>query len=168
MQVLSKIPMPPLGTLHSLNEINNNLRVEQCSKEELKNLVIHNLTNFSDDIANTSSRCVILCTLTCFIYEEILNQRWHPRLNDAIKRVFKDLDFREVDQTILIINSLSMSSYEKNIFICKAIQSSPCQDELWQFKIPVYSGQFNFSIWNSICNQYNQCLFNSNQAFNYK
>ena len=98
-QVLSQPPVQQLGSL-TVNE--DTLNVELCTKEELKNLIIHNLTNFQDDLMNTSSRCVILCALTCFIYEEILNQRWHPRLNDAIRRIFKDLDFREHFNPVLV------------------------------------------------------------------
>jgi hypothetical protein len=78
------------------------LPIELCTKEDLKNLIVHNLVNFSDDAANTNSRCVIICTLTCFIYDEILNQRWHPRLNDAIKRIFRDLDSRESFNPVLV------------------------------------------------------------------
>ena len=92
MQVLVKNPNP----LSSSASPEESIVVEFCTKEDLKNLIIYNLTNFTDDITNTNSRCAILCILTCFIYEEILNQRWHPRLNDAIRRIFKDLDFREV------------------------------------------------------------------------
>ncbi len=99
------------------------LNVEFCSKEDLKNLIIQNLTNFNDDIFNTNSRCIILCALTCFIYEEILNQRWHPRLNDAIRRIFKDLDFREVknfSQIFLRIYCL----FKEKIFLKKKINKS--------------------------------------------
>jgi hypothetical protein len=77
--------------------IDDNLPVEFYSKEELKSLIIQTLVEFSDDYSNNNSRCVILCALTCYIYDEILNQRWNfRRLNEAIKRIFKDLDFREV------------------------------------------------------------------------
>lgn len=102
MQVLSKSVSQPLGSLQSSFDGENTLHVELCTKEEMKNLIIHNLTNFTDEISNTNSRCVILCSLTCFIYDEILNQRWHPRLNDAIKRIFKDLDFREQFNPVLV------------------------------------------------------------------
>lgn len=101
MQILSKPPKLPLGSLQA-TETSDSLCVELYTKETMKNLIIHNLTNFSDEINNTSSRCVILCALTCFIYDEILNQRWHPRLNDAIKRIFKDLDFRESFNPVLV------------------------------------------------------------------
>ena len=105
--------------------IDENLTIEQFSKEELKNQIIHSLTSFNDEPSNTNSRyplaitktiqsisidrinfehifstaswrCVVLCALTCFIFDEITNQRFHPRLNDAIKRIFKDLDSRDV------------------------------------------------------------------------
>lgn len=81
----------------SFQEENSNLIVENLNKEEMKNLIIQSLVGFNDDYFNNNSRCVILCALTCFIYDEILNQRWNiRRLNEAIKRIFKDLDFREV------------------------------------------------------------------------
>ena len=99
MHVLTQPAIDQHGSLIVNEDI---LSVEFCSKEDLKNLIIQNITNFSDDIFNTNSRCVILCALTCFIYEEILNQRWHPRLNDAIRRIFKDLDFREQFNPVLV------------------------------------------------------------------
>lgn len=80
------------------------LIVENASKDEIKNLIIQSLVAFNDDYFNNNSRCVILCALTCFIYDEILNQRWNiKRLNEAIKRIFKDLDFRDVKPLIFPI-----------------------------------------------------------------
>ncbi len=120
MHVLGRLPKQSLGTAspEKLLKIssspdkavtpppqasgNSELPIELCTKEDLKNLIVHNLVNFSDDQANTNSRCVIICTLTCFIYDEILNKRWHPRLNDAIQRIFRDLDSRESFNLILV------------------------------------------------------------------
>lgn len=81
------------------------LIVENASKDEIKNLIIQSLVAFNDDYFNNNSRCVILCALTCFIYDEILNQRWNiKRLNEAIKRIFKDLDFRDVNHSFPSLN----------------------------------------------------------------
>lgn len=78
-------------------QLDENLSIDFYTKEELKNLIVQSITNFSDDYLNTNSRCVILCALTCFIYDQILNHKWHhQRLNDSIKRIFKDLDFKDV------------------------------------------------------------------------
>lgn len=81
------------------------LAVEFYHKEELKNLIIQTLVDFNEDYFNNDTRCVIVCALTCYIYDEILSQRWNlRRLNDAIKRIFKDLDFKEVKfQTIFFL-----------------------------------------------------------------
>lgn len=79
------------------DEDRSGLIVESMSREETKNLIIQSLVNFTDDYFNNNSRCVILCALTCFIYDEILNQRWNTkRLTEAIKRIFRDLEFRDV------------------------------------------------------------------------
>ena len=89
MKVLNKDPAPQLNQLAS-NSAEDNLTIDFYTKEELKNFLIQNITNFTDNISNTNSKCVILCSLTCFIYDEILNNNWnHARLNDAIKRIFK-------------------------------------------------------------------------------
>lgn len=85
------------SSLNSSSSAEENLIVDFYHKEELKNLIVQTLANFNDDYFNNNSRCVILCALTCYIYDEIINQRWNlRRLNDAIKRIFKDLDFKEV------------------------------------------------------------------------
>ena len=100
-------------------EDEDELGVELCTREELKSLVVQALALFGiDEISsasaagvngsflaansnsqnNTAARCTVLCSLTCFIHDEIYNQKWHAkRLNDAIKRIFKDLDLREVN-----------------------------------------------------------------------
>lgn len=81
------------------------LNIEQLNKEDLKTLIVHSLATFSDDPSNVNSRCVILCSLTCFIFDEIYNQKWNAkRLNDAIKRIFRDLESKEV-------SFLSFTSY---------------------------------------------------------
>ncbi len=86
----------------ALSALDENLSIDFLTKEELKNLLVQSLTSFSDDYLNTNSRCMILCSLTCFIYDQILNYKWHhQRLNDSIRRIFKDLDFREVDYDYL-------------------------------------------------------------------
>ena len=105
MKVLNRDPViPPLNqspvNANTNNSSNNtastglstddNLTIDFYTKEELKNILIQNISNFADDFTNTNSRCVVLCSLTCFIYDEILNNNWnHARLNDAIKRIFK-------------------------------------------------------------------------------
>lgn len=140
LQVLSKPTIQPLGSLQPSDAADpeTNLHVEKCSREELKNLIIHSVTNFTDDITNTNSRCVVLCTLTCFIYDEILNERWHPRLNDAIKRIFKDLDFREQFNLVLVKMSCD------NLRFLSALATSIFQYEI-QYAI-------------NIINMLNQCL----------
>ena len=82
---------------HSEDSEEKQLSVDPVNREDMKTLIVQALANFVDDSANTNSRCVILCSLTCFIFDEIFNQKWNARrLNDAIRRIFKDLDFREV------------------------------------------------------------------------
>ena len=124
--------------LNKPSESPGNLDVENYTKESMKNLIIHNLTNFSDEINNTSSRCVILCSLTCFIYDEILNQRWHPRLNDAIKRIFKDLDFRESFNPVLVKMSCD------NLRFLSVLAT------------PIFQYEIQYAI--NIINELNQCL----------
>jgi len=83
---------PSKNILDSNNSADDNLKIDFFTKEEIKNLLVQNISNFIDDYTNTNSRCVILCSLTCFIYDEILNNNWnHARLNDAIKRIFKGI-----------------------------------------------------------------------------
>ena len=102
MKVLNQTPSNSFANqsspIHSNNSSSGeNLTIDFFTKEEIKNFIIQNLTTFTDDFSNTNSRCVILCSLTCFIYDEVINNRWNSvRLNEAIKRIFKDLDFREV------------------------------------------------------------------------
>jgi hypothetical protein len=86
----------------------DSLGFDTYSREDMKNLIVSTLANFTGGqvpgtpIDNsvtstfTASRCVVLCSLTCFIFDEIFNQKWNTRrLNDAIRRIFKDLEFRE-------------------------------------------------------------------------
>jgi hypothetical protein len=95
------------------------LGIDTYSREDMKNLIISTLVNFTGGssggpsasvaaeslsaTSQTSARCVVLCSLTCFIFDEIFNQKWNARrLNDAIRRIFKDLDFRDNYNPVLI------------------------------------------------------------------
>lgn len=86
----------------------SSLNVDTYTREDFKTMLIHAICNFeilpnSDTNINnyTNSRCVILCSLTCFIYDEIISSNnsksWNTQLlNEASKRIFKDLDFRDI------------------------------------------------------------------------
>ncbi len=87
------------------NETNNcELTCELFGRERMKNLLVNALTSFNDELSATASRSIVLCALTCFIFDEIYNHKWDvqrandsQRLNDAIKRIFKDLDLKDVN-----------------------------------------------------------------------
>lgn len=115
VQSPSSAPTSPASSQSSPSSLNRSTRsesnggssasaggliVESMSREETKNLIIQSLVNFVDDYFNNNSRCVILCALTCLIYDEIINQRWNTkRLTEAIKRIFRDLEFRDVNKS---------------------------------------------------------------------
>ncbi len=118
-QASPSTPKTSLSSQSSSASLDENLAIDFLTKEELKNLIVQSITSFSDDYLNTNSRCVILCALTCFIYDQILNHKWnHQRLNDSIKRIFKDLDFREV-----VFLSLTFFCF-KSIFFYSWMKSS--------------------------------------------
>lgn len=120
----------------SSSSFDENLTIDVFSKEELKNQIIHSLTTFSDEPTNTNSRCVVLCALTCYIYDEITNQRFHPRLNEAIKRIFKDLDSRDHYHLIkMSCDNLRFLSILAN---------------------PIFQWEIQYAI--NIINELNQCL----------
>ena len=104
-------------------QLDENLSIDFYTKEELKNLIVQSITNFNDDYLNTNSRCVILCALTCFIYDQILNHKWHhQRLNDSIKRIFKDLDFKDV---FIFFSYFFLVIKIQNLFFCKIKSFNP-------------------------------------------
>ena len=75
------------------------------SRDELKTLIVRSLADFvvpcvtTDNDANNavglSARAAILCAATCFLYDQMANPlvEWHSaRLNDTIRRLFRELD----------------------------------------------------------------------------
>ncbi len=137
MKVLNRDPS--LNQSPNTTSSEDNLTIDFYTKEELKNFLIQNISNFTDDFTNTNSRCVILCSLTCFIYDEILNNNWnHARLNEAIKRIFKDLDSR--DQANLVLFKMSYD----NLRFLSILANILFQNEI-QYTV-------------NIINELNQCL----------
>ena len=75
------------------------------SRDELKTLIVRSLADFvvpcvttDNDATNAvglSARAAILCAATCFLYDQMANPlvEWHSaRLNDTIRRLFRELD----------------------------------------------------------------------------
>ncbi|CAF0829024.1 unnamed protein product [Brachionus calyciflorus] len=130
------------------------LNTVQFTREEFKNLLISTLGNFElsigSDLDNSTSmsnfnnsKCVLLCSLTCFIFDEILStsssKTWNLiRLNEACKKIFKDLEYRDQYSPILIKMS------------CDNLRFLSC---LANF---IFQKDIQFAI--NIINELNQCL----------
>ena len=131
---------------------NEFLNTVQFSREEFKNLLVNAFSSFElslgSDLDNASclntfnsSKSVLLCTLTCFIYDEILSHSnsWNStRLTEACKKIFKELEYRDQYSPVLIKMS------------CDSLRFLSC---LASF---IFQKEIQFAI--NIINELNQCL----------
>jgi hypothetical protein len=137
---------------------NDDLSVDFITVDQTKDLIINSLISFDDDPTNINSRSVILSALTCFIYDEILNRRWHPRLDQAIKYIFKQLQNGVDDLNLVLVkiccDNIRFLSVLADLIFQKKIQFAvdimnvvnPCVTKLFESKPSTVSEDYERAI----------------------